>query len=331
MAMTELARWGCSDKLELTRLTHIQTSKDHSCGEEQTIRMHRQRGWYAAAVVGAVATTGVLAAGPGFGADGTGPVTVTVRADQPAGTIAPGAVGVNTPIWNGDLLDQPPDGLVRQAGINLLEFNSGGVSDLYHWRDGSLSPDPNPAGHPSDYDSLIPAFSFDQFEQTARTVDAGTLVHVNYGTGTPAEAAAWVRYANIVKHDHVNDWAIGEEVWGNGGIDGIDFEPDAHPDKTPTAYADNVVAYAKAMKAVDPGIRVGVEVTGRAVGRCCSGTPRCWPSPGRWWTSWTSTTTRSPAPRTPRYWRCPARSRPAWPRCASWSARTLKGPDTTST
>ncbi len=215
----------------------------------------------AGTVVVAAATATALFAGPGF-AGGTGPESVTVRADQPGHPIAFGAVGVNTPIWNGGLLDKPTAGLIRRAGLNTLEFNGGGVSDLYHWRDGSLSQDPDAADHPYDYFDLKPAFTFDQFERTAAGVGAGTLVHVNYGTGTAQEAADWVRYANVQKHYHVRDWAIGEEVWGNGGIDGITFEPDAHADKTPQAYANAVVAYAAAMKAVDPTIRVGVEVTG---------------------------------------------------------------------
>lgn len=221
---------------------------------------------WAVSVVAAAAA--LLAATPAYASasKSADPTTVTVRADQPGAMLTPGAVGVNTPIWNGHLLDPRTAGLVRQAGVGMLEFNGGGVSDLYHWRDGSLSPDPDPAGHPYDYDSLTPAFSFDQFERTAQATGATTMVHVNYGTGTPQEAAAWVRYANLVKHYGVRDWAIGEEVWGNGGIDGIDFEPDGHADKSPTAYARNVVAYARAMKAVDPSIRIGVEVTGVASG-----------------------------------------------------------------
>jgi hypothetical protein len=81
---------------------------------------------------------------------------------------------------------------------------------------------------------------------------------VNYGTGTPEEAAGWVRHAG----KRVRYWAVGEEVWGNGSIPGVNFEPDAHADKSPAAYARNTLRFIAAMKAVDPTIRVGVEVTG---------------------------------------------------------------------
>ena len=209
----------------------------------------------------------VLAATPGTAlADQTTTGNVTVRADQALAEIRPGAIGVNTPIWNPRLVDPAVPGLIRQAGIRRLEFNGGGVSDLYHWRDGSVSADPDAADHPYDYAALPPQFSFDQFAATAQQTHADMLVHVNYGTGTPEEAAAWVTYANRVKHYHIKDWAIGEEVWGNGSIPGVNFEPDAHADKSAAAYGRNALAFIAAMKAADPGIRVGVELTGVPAG-----------------------------------------------------------------
>ena len=156
--------------------------------------------------------------------------------------------------------DPAVPGLIRRANIRTLEFNGGPVSDLYHWRTGTAQADPDADVHP-DYTSIPPQFSFDQFEKTARATAARTLVHVNYGTGTPAEAAAWVRYAKQ-RHDHVSGWAIGEEVWGNGGIPSIDFEPDAHADKSPQAYGRNALAFIAAMKKADPSARVGVELLG---------------------------------------------------------------------
>jgi hypothetical protein len=191
---------------------------------------------------------------------------VTVDADQNLGVLRAGAVGVNTPIWNPRLPDEAVPALLRNAGIGTLAFNGGGLTDLYHWRDGSMSPDPDAAHHPYDYTLLPPQITFDQFATTAREAHAQALVHVNYGTGTPQEAADWVRYANLEKHYGVHDWTVGEEVWGNGSITvngfTINFEPDAHADKSGTAYGRNVVEYARAMKAVDPTIRVGVELTG---------------------------------------------------------------------
>jgi hypothetical protein len=212
----------------------------------------------AGAALGAAAVLVVVAAGT---ATATAAPTVTVHADQTIVSVHRDSIGVNTPIWNGHLVDSGVPRLIQQAGFGELEFNGGGVMDLYHWRDGTDSPDPEKAEHPIDYSSIPPLFSFDKFEHVAHQAGASTLVHVNYGTGTPQEAAGWVRYANLVRHDNVRDWAIGEEVYGNGGLSSaIDFEPDAHQDKSAAAYGRNVVAFAKAMKAVDPTIHVGIEL-----------------------------------------------------------------------
>ncbi|MFI6073272.1 hypothetical protein ACIA5C_16985 [Actinoplanes sp. NPDC051343] len=186
--------------------------------------------------------------------------TVSVRTETALAPVGAGAIGVTEPLWSPVFTDPRVPGLIRRAGIRTLEFNGGGVSDLYHFRTGTAQADPDPAGHP-DYASIPPAFSFDQFENVAHETRAQTFVHVNYGTGTPAEAAAWVRYARQ-KHDHVDRWAVGEEVWGNGGIPGINFEPDAHADKSPQAYAKNALTFIAAMKKADPRAQVGVELLG---------------------------------------------------------------------
>lgn len=218
------------------------------------------------AVTGVVAVT--LLAAAGATAAATPPPTVTVLADQPVAQVHADSVGVNTPIFNGHLIDRGVPGLIRRAGLGELEFNGGGDIDLYHWRDGSMSPDPEKSQHQNDYSSIPPRFGFDQFERVARQSGATTMVHVNYGTGTAQEAAAWVRHANVVDHDGVRDWAIGEEVYLNGGLGdpSLNVEPDAHQDKSAAEYGRNVAAYAKAMKAVDPHIRIGLELAPPAPG-----------------------------------------------------------------
>ncbi|MFF9644958.1 hypothetical protein [Kitasatospora aureofaciens] len=220
------------------------------------------------------------------------PSTVTVDG-RVTNTVPADAIGVNTPFWSAPFTRDDTPGLIREAGIGTLSFNAGGPGDLYHFDHGGwLSPDPygpynGPGGY--GYQNLTPAFSFDRFARTARAAGAGMLVHVNYGTGPtdtadhpstdadprpgdPQEAADWVRYANVTRGYGVRDWVIGEETYLNGwnkpggptppgpGHDLEVREPDAHPDRSPVAYARNSIEYAKAMKAVDPGIRVGIEL-----------------------------------------------------------------------
>jgi alpha-L-arabinofuranosidase len=113
---------------------------------------------------------------------------------------------------------------------------------------------------------VAPGNDFDSFMSTVRSAGAQPIVIANYGTGTPQEAADWVRYANVTKGYGARYWEIGNEVYGNGFY-GAQWEADQHADKSPAAYAANAAQYITAMKAVDPSIKVGVVVT----------TPGFWP------------------------------------------------------
>src|SRR5581483_1818269 len=122
-----------------------------------------------------------------------------------------------------------------------------------------------------------PNNTFDAFMGVAQKTDAQAMITVNYGSGTPQEAANWVQYANkggpgyqgpvptytggsSTGHRYgVRYWEIGNELYGNGTY-GAKWEYDLNS-PGPTAYANNVVSYSKAMKAVDRDIKVGVVLT----------------------------------------------------------------------
>jgi alpha-L-arabinofuranosidase len=213
----------------------------------------------AAAAVAATGGSPAQAANTPAAAPPTATSTVAVQAGQTRAVLGRASLGADTPPWNGALTSPGAPARIGAAGIRELEFNGGPMSDLYHWRTGSLDP---LAAQYHDTD-LKPAYSFDQWARLAKASHQAMFVHVNYGTGTPAEAAAWVRYANRVKHYGVRDWEIGEEVYGDGAIAGIPvFEPDGHPaaQRTAQGFADNALAYIKAMKAADPSIRIGIPI-----------------------------------------------------------------------
>lgn len=93
-----------------------------------------------------------------------------------------------------------------------------------------------------------PEWTFDRFMRWLQDIPGGEpLICVNYGTGTPEEAAAWVRYANIEKKHGIRRWHVGNEVdgtWEDGGP--VD----------PAQYAARFAEFSRAMKAVDPTIEV---------------------------------------------------------------------------
>ncbi|GIF15004.1 cellulose binding domain-containing protein [Actinoplanes teichomyceticus] len=186
------------------------------------------------------------------GAHAAGPATDTrVDVDVRAGlaTVGNAALGVNHAIWDAQLGTSAVAELLQDAGVRMLRYPGGSYADIYHWRDHTA-----PGGY------VAPGTDFDTFMAAAQRTGAEPMIIANYGTGTAEEAADWVRYANVTKNYDATYWTIGNENYGNGHY-GSAWEADEHADKSPEEYAATVVAYSRAMKAVDPTIKVGAVLT----------------------------------------------------------------------
>ena len=177
-------------------------------------------------------------------------VTVTVNAREGLGTVPDTAYGLNQAVWDTNMNTQASVNLLSQAGVQMMRYPGGSYGDGYHWQTNTVSG----GGY------VAPGTDFDSFMSTTRAIGAQAILIANYGSGTPEEAAGWVRYANVTRGYGVKYWEIGNEVFGNGYY-GADWELDYHDSKSPTTYANNVVQYAMAMKAVDPTIKIGVVLT----------------------------------------------------------------------
>jgi hypothetical protein len=177
------------------------------------------------------------------------PVDVTVNAAEGQGTVPDTAYGLNSAIWDAQMNAPEVQDLLQSAHIGALRYPGGSYGDIYHWQDHSA-----PGGY------VAPGTDFDAFMGTVRRIGAQPILIANYGSGTPQEAADWVRYANITKGYGAKLWEIGNELYGNGHY-GSGWERDDHADTSPAAYAHNVVDYATAMKAVDPTVKIGAVLT----------------------------------------------------------------------
>ncbi len=217
--------------------------------------------------------------------------------------VSPAALGLNTAPWDyiyaagtsaGGGVDviQP---LLKAAGIGLLRYGGGSYADYYDWQtnsniqnclpyDTTASFAVTPTGCASG-DSL----GFDQFSAQARAIGADSFVTVNYGSGTPAEAAAWVTHARTTPGDRVARWEVGNETYGcwevNNWLAGppenyAGYSPNTYSDvngvyENPTcpqvtqgnaagtqtlatSYAVNALPFLRAMKQADPAARIGV-------------------------------------------------------------------------
>ena len=209
-------------------------------------RWFRRAAGGAALILGAaLIPSAVAAAAAGTGAT----VNVTVNANEGLGTIPSTGYGLNSAVWDTEMNTPAVQGLLGQANVGMLRYPGGSYGDIYHWQDNTA-----PGGY------VAPGTDFDSFMGTVKKIGAQPILIANYGTGTPAEAAGWVQYANVTKGYGDKYWEIGNENYGNGYY-GADWEADNHASKSPTTYANNVLQYASAMKAVDPTVKIGAVLT----------------------------------------------------------------------
>lgn len=116
-----------------------------------------------------------------------------------------------------DGLDPEMVALSKTMHTTIVRFG-GNYTSSYHWTDGVGDRDKrismlNVAWGMPEYNT----FGTDEFLHFCRLVGAEPQIALNLGTGTPEEAAAWVRYVN----EHWNEgrggllWELGNELWGN--------------------------------------------------------------------------------------------------------------------
>ncbi|MCL4408304.1 MAG: alpha-L-arabinofuranosidase [Thermotogae bacterium] len=187
-------------------------------------------------------------------------VSVTINTAAEIVTLPQTAFGLNTAAWDWHLLDPVIPNLLENLNVKVLRFPGGSFSDMYDWKTNSTVPGQN-------FPYVDPENNFDNFMKLVNEIGAQALITVNYGTnfsgtagGEPSEAAAWVKYANIDHNYDVKYWEIGNEVYGNNTY-GANWEVDLHATKGPQAYAENFIEFVKAMKTVDPNIKIGAVLT----------------------------------------------------------------------
>ena len=113
-------------------------------------------------------------------------ITLQVNAGSVIRTIDARIFGLNTAIWDSQLGTTANLSLLCAIGVQSLRYPGGSSSDDYDWQlDRSVTDD-----------SFQWASPFSTFALMAAALAAQPYITVNYGSGTPEEAAAWVAYAN---------------------------------------------------------------------------------------------------------------------------------------
>ncbi|MFM1767473.1 MAG: hypothetical protein RJA22_2 [Verrucomicrobiota bacterium] len=173
-------------------------------------------------------------------------VNVSVDVAQVVRTVDNRHFGLNATIWDDVFPTATTVSMLAEMDNRTLRFPGGSLSDEYHWATGTTR-----------NNTWAWATTFDEFASVATATSAQVFITANYGSGTPAEAADWVRYANVTKGYGFKYWEIGNENYGSWEYD-LNTRP-----HDPHTYATRFQQYWTQMKAVDPTIKIGaVVITG---------------------------------------------------------------------
>jgi len=172
-------------------------------------------------------------------------IPLTINATQALRPVDSRWFGVNLAVWDNNFDTSQSVSLLNEMGTRIVRLPGGSLSDEYHW-----------ASNISLANTWQWGTSFANFVHviTNANVNAQAIITVNYGTGTPAEAAAWVRHANVTNHFGFKYWEVGNENYGTWETDSNTFPHDGY------TYAVRAATYMAQMRAADPTIKIGVPV-----------------------------------------------------------------------
>lgn len=149
---------------------------------------------------------------------------------------------------------------IRKLSPPVIRYPGGCFADCYHFEDGIGPVDERPYRpnrHWGGYDDN--GFGTDEFITFCENVGCEPMICVNFGSGTPEEAANWVEYCNgstdtvygklraLHGHEepfHVKYWDIGNEIFGDWEI--------GH--SSAGEFADKYLKFYEAMRQKDDSI-----------------------------------------------------------------------------
>jgi hypothetical protein len=156
--------------------------------------------------------------------------------------------GLHTANWDPIFDSEATVSVLQDTGIQALRFPNGSSANDYHWESNTSVARGTCTG------AITQRTSFDMFARIAVRTGVQVFLIVNYGSGTPSEAAEWVRYANLTQRHDFKYWEVGNENYGSWETDCNERPHD------PFTYATRFKEYFLQMKAVDPTIKVGAVV-----------------------------------------------------------------------
>ncbi len=200
-------------------------------------------------------------------ANESSPFSATIRVtEQVLNTVRPLIFGDNIEWTNSGMGLWLPDKksfdstlleLLRPAGITHLRYPGGTLSDFFLWHHAvgdPRTPIPNPFSQPEKGEPEYPHFGPHEFMALCRELKIPATITLNAGTGTPEDAARWVKYF-AEQGFEVASYAVGNEIYMADKNDPVKKLP---INKSPREYVDFYLRCKTAIDAVAPGTRLGV-------------------------------------------------------------------------
>lgn len=152
------------------------------------------------------------------------------------------------PADNIDGMDPDVIAMARDLHSPLIRFG-GNFTSAYDWRDGIGPRDKrvsklNVSWGIPEYNT----FGTDEFLEFCKLIHAEPQIALNLGTGTPQDAAAWVKYVDQHWGNHKGGllWELGNELWGDFQVGYPSLE----------RVAQKTLATSQAIRKVDPTSRL---------------------------------------------------------------------------
>jgi alpha-N-arabinofuranosidase len=152
--------------------------------------------------------------------------------------------------------------LLRELRLGVLRWPGGNFVSNYHWADGIGPAAARPRRPELAWGGEEPnTFGTDEFLAYCAELGTEPYICLNMGTGTLAEALAWVEYCNAKGSTHwaaerrrggrdepyrVRYWGLGNEMYGQWQVGMMTAEE----------YVREATRWARAIKMLDPGVRL---------------------------------------------------------------------------
>jgi alpha-L-arabinofuranosidase len=153
-------------------------------------------------------------------------------------------------------------GLLRELRLGVLRWPGGNFVSNYHWTDGIGPKAGRPRRPELAWGGEEPnTFGTDEFLAYCAELGTEPYICLNMGTGTLAEALAWVEYCNSARNTAwasrrrgngrdkpygVRYWALGNEMYGQWQVGMMTAEE----------YVREATRWARAIRLLDPGARL---------------------------------------------------------------------------